>query len=190
MVGGHSGSIISRSPSSARAEGWPRKAYMRSLGSLHESSEAWSSKSKNNCFVRRIWAYEISLFVPRPRDIAHSDSGSAQDWLRIFLGLLNPRCQRARTLGCKCVIVLLVLAFWLRQGANSYSCVLCSAEVAVPDQLYSAPSSRAILGVLASGQNPLLSDSLDTSGSRKIPAKRAAKLPRNSVAIGNSRGLE
>ena len=28
------------------------------------------------CFMRPIWAHEISLFVPHPHDIAHPDSGS------------------------------------------------------------------------------------------------------------------
>jgi len=41
------------------------------------------------CFVRRIWAHEISIFVPHPRDIAHPGSGSAQSLLRIGSGLLN-----------------------------------------------------------------------------------------------------
>ena len=38
------------------------------------------------CFVRRIWAHEISVFVPRLRDIAHPCSGSAQDLTRICSG--------------------------------------------------------------------------------------------------------
>jgi len=38
--------------------------------------------SENRCFVRRIWAHEISFFVPRPRDVAHPGSGPAQDLLR------------------------------------------------------------------------------------------------------------
>jgi len=46
---------------------------------------------KNRCFMRRIWANKISLFVPRPRDVPHPSSGPAQDWLRICSGLLTLR---------------------------------------------------------------------------------------------------
>jgi len=57
----------------------------------------WSGRSKeevlihlknlhslsNRCFVRRIWAHQVSLFVSRSRDIALPCSGPAQDLLRI-----------------------------------------------------------------------------------------------------------
>ena len=36
------------------------------------------------CFVRRIWAYQVSLFVPRSHDVSHPRSG-----LRIWSGLLS-----------------------------------------------------------------------------------------------------
>ena len=34
--------------------------------------------------MRRMWAHEIPIFVPRPRGIAHPGSASAQSLLRIF----------------------------------------------------------------------------------------------------------
>ena len=37
----------------------------------------------NVCNGIRIWAHAISFFVPRPHDIAHPGSGSAQSLLRI-----------------------------------------------------------------------------------------------------------
>jgi len=46
------------------------------------------------CFVRRIWAREISFFVPRARDVAHLGSGPAQSLLRICSGQVpfSARC--------------------------------------------------------------------------------------------------
>jgi len=41
-------------------------------------------KAGHPTYVRRIWAHEISFFVPRRRDIAHPNSSSAQSLLRIF----------------------------------------------------------------------------------------------------------
>ena len=41
------------------------------------------------CYMRRIWAHEISFSVPRPRDTAHPGSGPAQSLLRICSGLLT-----------------------------------------------------------------------------------------------------
>jgi len=38
--------------------------------------------------MRRIFTHKISIFVPRPRDVAHPGSGPAQDWLRIAQALL------------------------------------------------------------------------------------------------------
>jgi len=38
--------------------------------------------------MRRIWAYEISFFVPRPRDTAHPGSGLAQSLPSLCSGLL------------------------------------------------------------------------------------------------------
>ena len=43
----------------------------------------------NQCYVRRMLDHEISIFVPRPRDIASPGSGSAQYLLRIGSGLLT-----------------------------------------------------------------------------------------------------
>jgi len=34
--------------------------------------------ARNSCFLRRIWAHQISFFVPRPRNVAHPGSGPAQ----------------------------------------------------------------------------------------------------------------
>jgi len=31
----------------------------------------WLAKKWKGCFVRRIWAYEVSLFVPHSHNIAH-----------------------------------------------------------------------------------------------------------------------
>ena len=49
-----------------------------------------------NCFVRRIWAHQFSLFVPRSRDVAYPGSGPAQDLLRICSGLLSLRTISGR----------------------------------------------------------------------------------------------
>ena len=45
------------------------------------------------CFVRRIWAHKISLFVPRPRDVAHPGSGPAWVRLRMCSGFAQACCH-------------------------------------------------------------------------------------------------
>jgi len=41
------------------------------------------------CYMRRIWAHEISFFIPRGGDVAHLGSGPAQSLLRICSGRLT-----------------------------------------------------------------------------------------------------
>ena len=65
-----------RNPNKKGKKTWSAQICLRLLG---------CKKPHIDCFVRRrIWAHEISLFVPRPRDNDHHPgSGLAQDLLRL-----------------------------------------------------------------------------------------------------------
>jgi hypothetical protein len=48
--------------------------------------------ARNLCFRRRIWAHQISLFVPCSRSNDHPSSGSAQDLLRLDMTIARGSC--------------------------------------------------------------------------------------------------